>query len=347
VTSADVLDGSLKVRLDFDAAPVGDIIPDRSPGGVHPGTNIGATWVAGEAGRQGVMNLDGFVPSLITVAAAPDLNSTVGTIAFWMKSTEVTANPNANAIIFDRRTAGGEVIYQDATGHLTNQAQQASGGAANSQTSAANVTDGLWHHIAYVYDQSVSGYAAIYVDGVLDTSAANGPLSEQAEVTGRERANEFSSKANLTDDRWHHVAYVYDQTARGFVAFYVDGLLDGSRNNARSWYWVPDQIIELGKSHDAWWSAYTGFLDDFRIYNRVLTASEIADLAGVAIAPTLSVTLAGRNLTLTWTQAGYVLQENRDLGNAAGWTNVAGGDASPVTVTIAVTGASFYRVIKP
>jgi len=65
-----------------------------------------------------------------------------------MKSTNVTANPNAYAILFDRRAAGGDVIFQDPNGHLANQAQQPTGGGANSQTTGANLTDGLWHHVA-------------------------------------------------------------------------------------------------------------------------------------------------------------------------------------------------------
>src|SRR5437867_291039 len=79
---ADVLDNSLIVRLNFDAAPMGDVIVDTSPAGGHPGTNNLATWVATEAGRQGVMKFDGLVPNQITVAAAPARNSPVGTIAF-------------------------------------------------------------------------------------------------------------------------------------------------------------------------------------------------------------------------------------------------------------------------
>ena len=79
---ADVLDNSLIVRLNFDAAPMGDVIVDTSPAGGHPGTNNLATWVATEAGRQGVMKFDGLVPNQITVDAAPALNSPVGTIAF-------------------------------------------------------------------------------------------------------------------------------------------------------------------------------------------------------------------------------------------------------------------------
>jgi hypothetical protein len=54
----------------------------------------------------------------------------------------------------------------------------------------------------------------------------------------------------------------------------------------------------------------TGFLDDFRIYNRVLSANEISQLVGVVTARTLNLGLAGLTATLNWTQTGFSLQEN-------------------------------------
>ena len=83
---------------------------------------------------------------------------------------------------------------------------------------------------------------------------------------------------------WHHFAYLYDQSATGSVTFYVDGVLAVTKTNSRAWSWNPAQQIELGKSHDAFWSGYTGSLDEFRIYNRVLSASEISQLAGSSAA---------------------------------------------------------------
>ena len=285
------------VHFAFDAAPQGEVIVDGSPSANHNGVNVGATWVASQDGRTGVMSFDPNVASQITLAGVPDLNSMRGTIAFWMESPLTTPSPNPYAMLLDRRAmpadgvpvTGGDVIYQLPDGHI----------------------------------------------------------SDQAEVAARSRANEFSTIANLTDGKWHHVAYVFDQTARGFISFYVDGLLDGTHNNSQSWYWVPDETIELGKSHDAYWSAYGGFLDDFRIYNRVLSTSEIAGLAGVVVSPTLSFSVAGGKLTLSWSETGFVLQQNIDVANQVGWTNVANGDVSPVVITLPPAGASFYRLKKP
>lgn len=284
------------VHFAFDAAPQADVIVDGSPG-ANNGVNVGATWVASQDGRTGVMSFNGDPGDQITVAAATNLNSTRGTIAFWMKSSATTPLPNPYAMLVDRRAmpndgvpvTGGDVLFQ----------------------------------------------------------LPNGPISDQAEVGARVRANAFSSTVNPTDGAWHHVAFVYDQTARGYVGFYVDGVADGTRANNQSWYWVPEQTIELCKSHDPYWSGYTGFLDDFRIYNRVLSTSEISQLAGVVTPPVLSLSLAGSTATLSWSQTGFFLQENSDLGNPTGWTNVPNGGVSPVMVTVLQTGARFYRLRKP
>jgi hypothetical protein len=278
------------VHFAFDAAPQADVIVDSSPGTNHNGVNVGATWVASQDGRTGVMSFDPTVPSQITLAAAPDLNSMRGTIAFWMESLLTTPAPATEAMIFDRRGTAGDVIYQ-----LT----------------------------------------------------PDGHLSNQAEAAGGARANQFSTVASPTDGKWHHVAYVYDQTAQGFISFYIDGVLDGTHNNSQSWSWESDEEVELGKSHDSYWSAYNGFLDELRIYNRVLSANEIAGLAGVVSSPTLNFSVAGGKLTLSWSSTGFVLQQNTQVANVAGWTNVATGDISPVVISLPGAGANFYRLKKP
>ena len=278
------------VHFAFDAAPQAGVIVDSSPGTNHNGVNVLATWVASQDGRTGVMSFDPTVPSQITLAAAPDLNSMRGTIAFWMESLLTTPAPSTEAMILDRRGTAGDVIYQ-----LT----------------------------------------------------PDGHLSNQAEAAGGARANQFSTVANPTDGKWHHVAYVYDQTAQGFISYYIDGVLDGTHNNSQPWSWEPDETVELGKSHDSYWSAYNGFLDDFRIYNRVLSASEIAGLAGVVLPPTLNFSVAGGKLTLSWSPTGFVLQQKTQVANLAGWTNVASGDISPVVISLPAAGANFYRLKKP
>src|SRR4051812_23190853 len=72
---------------------------------------------------------------------------------------------------------------------------------------------------------------------------ADGKLNTQAEASGRARANVRITTGSVTDDKWHHIAYVYDQRATGSVSIYVDGVLNNSGANTRAWAWVPGHEI--------------------------------------------------------------------------------------------------------
>ncbi len=63
--------------------------------------------------------------------------------------------------------------------------------------------------------------------------------------------------------------------------------------------------------------------------------------------PSLNFVRSGNQLTFTWTDEGFVLQQNPDLSNPNGWSNVAGGDQSPVNVTINGSSNDYYRLRKP
>jgi hypothetical protein len=105
----------------------------------------------------------------ITVPAIPALNSSTGTICFWIKTSGNRARGDYAAILFDRRTSDGDVITLTDDGTIFVQART-NYGNANVFSGSTVVNDNTWHHIAYVYDQSASGSITIYVDGVLDTS---------------------------------------------------------------------------------------------------------------------------------------------------------------------------------
>ena len=91
--------------------------------------------------------------------------------------------------------------------------------------------------------------------------------------------NSFKTHADVNDGRWHHIAYVYDASATGFIALYVDGKRDNSQRNTYAWIWPESQPLSLGQSADTAWKAFNGSMDDFRVYNRTLTDSEIAQIA--------------------------------------------------------------------
>jgi hypothetical protein len=106
--------------------------------------------------------------------------------------------------------------------------------------------------------------------------------------------NHFDSVANVTDNKWHHCAVTYDQSVGGSVTLYVDGTLDTTALNSAPWFWPSGQTIELGQDNlydGGYWRNYTGLMDDFRIYDRILTPSEIGQALGGAIVDASSLKL--------------------------------------------------------
>lgn len=141
-------------------------------------------------------------------------------------------------------------------------------------------------------------------------------------------ANSFAV-GYLPDDTWHHVAVTYDQSAVGSIAIYLDGALAGSQANTAAWSWLASQQIELGRSHDGYWRHYDGLLDDFRIYNRVLTEPEIGQvLTSGSIVDTAALKLRfnfdtlGIGESVIWPFG--TLETSPTLKPGATWTPVSG-----------------------
>lgn len=79
----------------------------------------------------------------------------------------------------------------------------------------------------------------------------------------------------VSDDNWHHLCVTRNQSS-GQVILYVDGAVDavGATDTATL---NDDSEAVIGAGTDGG-GVITGFLDDFRIYNRVLTHDEISAL---------------------------------------------------------------------
>ena len=143
------------------------------------------------------------------------------------------------------------------------------------------------------------------------------------------------------------MAYVYDQSASGSITIYIDGVQDTSQANTRAWSWTATQRIELGRSHDSFWHAYDGELDDFRIYNRLLTADEVMQIAtsdalvdARALKVRFNFDAPPDGLALTWPCG--TLECTPTLSPTIPWAPVAGAVSPYVINQTAPTG--FYRV---
>jgi len=164
-------------------------------------------------------------------------------------------------------------------------------------------------------------------------------------------ANFTCSSYYVADGNWHHVAVTFDQASNAPVSVYVDGNLDTSVLNPNTWSWPTNQEIELGRSHDSYWRIYDGQMDDFRIYNRILTPSEITTISTPATSDSLVDTNAlvlrynfdsgvfGQSIV--WPYG--TLQSSPVLGPGAVWTSVTNA-ISPMPL-MPTAPAKFYRLM--
>jgi hypothetical protein len=88
----------------------------------------------------------------------------------------------------------------------------------------------------------------------------------------------------IGDGQWHHLALVCDQRFGGHLQFFVDGRPDGKRRLFGRDMPVRLTGVRLG-GYNVWQrnpgANFHGALDDVRIYRGMLTAEQVAALAGV------------------------------------------------------------------
>ena len=131
---------------------------------------------------------------------------------------------------------------------------------------------------AMLFDRRTTNGAVIALNtaGNIEFQAANGaPFPSSA------------SSGYVVDGNWHHVAITYGQTTNDAVTLYIDGSLDTVVTNPGAWSWPTNQETELGRSHDPYWYVFDGQMDDFRIYNRILTPTEVSTIGTETTSDTL------------------------------------------------------------
>jgi hypothetical protein len=152
----------------------------------------------------------------------------------------------------------------------------------------------------------------------------------------------------LPDSNWHHVAVTYGQTTSDNISIYVDGVLAASTPVTNAWSWPLTQELEIGRSHDNYWKRYDGLMDDFRMYNRVLSDSEVAQIYANGALVDTSALVAKYNFdsaiygqSVVWPYG--TLQSTPVLGAGATWTPVPGA-TSPMPF-LPSQPALFYRLV--
>lgn len=162
----------------------------------------------------------------------------------------------------------------------------------------------------------------------------------------------------VTDAQWHHVLWVYYGDGVTGIADGADIYFDGVKlANVRNTFSSPLDLLgslTVGGSSPGY-DGFKGRLDELAVYDlghlpdvAAITAKAeqlvASHYAGLEVRPILQWSFAAGKLTLSWDNAGFVLQANSTLDNPAAWTDVPDGGTSPVTITPLASDNKFYRL---
>ena len=148
-------------------------------------------------------------------------------------------------------------------------------------------------------------------------------------------------------NQWHFMAATF--IANSTRCIYLDGQLVASSSAGA--HAVNNTAFWIGNNRVFGPRLFQGRLDEVALFNRALTASEIAAVYSSAIAPRLSITPQNNNVVLTWptNYPGFALQTNAVL-NLQNWGTLAtsyGINFTNYAFTNAIGSSTmFYRLMK-
>ena len=180
-----------------------------------------------------------------------------------------TTGISGNALSFD--AASSHKIYLNFDSHMDLERTDAFSIFCWIKTSNADS-----YIISKMLSSSQTGYymATFHSTGKLTVNLANTTTTnELREVT--------TTADELDDDQWHQVGFTYDgSSSSAGLKLYIDGqekTTDVSYDNLSSTI-LNDDKAYLGARDGLGSDRFDGLMDDIRIYNKVLSASEILEL---------------------------------------------------------------------
>ena len=225
LTASELIDGASLVGHWQFAEGTGTNSADSSGMSNTASLSGGATWTSDCAGNNNALLTNGTGGIAQTVAAFDP--PSVGTVAFWMRSTGATAS---TARIMG--LGGDWEIRQNADGRVISDL------SGDGNTTIGTVTPlteaGRWYHFAATYDVSTKAYT-IYVDGHQELSGTNaGAMSKQApDVLS------FGTRTGTTDYwkvRYEMCEFTTASCARWKSPSYMASLGIGSSTKRAAWW---------------------------------------------------------------------------------------------------------------
>jgi len=121
-------------------------------------------------------------------------------------------------------------------------------------------------------------------EGQLNGRLNSGPSA----CSGCTNSFNFKGGSGLNDGQWHHVAVVFDATSatrQGSMSMWIDGALIANEDFLPNNKYAPNQDynhsdpLRIARAFLDPSTFFQGAMDDIRVYNRALSADEIAALA--------------------------------------------------------------------
>jgi hypothetical protein len=105
---------------------------------------------------------------------------------------------------------------------------------------------------------------------------------------------------NIIDNAWHHIVATYDRD--GLLRLYTDGTLDGTPASISTVTGTISNAIALQIAARPTGNRFSGSIDEFRIYNRVLSATEVKNIynAGTVKSQTSQTSKSTNGLVGYW-----------------------------------------------
>jgi|GEM_PF-682760 len=207
-------------------------------------------------------------------------------------------------------------------------------------TDTAGSAGGQWWSGKGLVDGEVLGGAADWGTSIVNGQFVLGVGSSSGDVT-------VASAVNINDGAWHHVAATRNNTS-GAMQVYVDGILRGSGTGPTGSRTAPPNLsigsIQVGLNF------LNGTLDDVRLYDRVLSSSDVALLAaGELPAPqNVTATSGSGKITLSWNAvngaADYTIRRSGSSGGP--YTELAAGISATTYVNSGLAdGTTWYYTV--
>jgi hypothetical protein len=157
----------------------------------------------------------------------------------------------------------------------------------------------------------------------------------------------LTSSTQISDGVWHHVVATWN-AGSGTMQIYIDGGLNVSGTGPGGPRTAVASGLHIGNSHDGG-KYFSGALDQVELYNRVLTPSEIAAMAGttIPVVPSGLAILGGNGqIALNWTASvgatNYIIKRSTSSGLE---TAIANCTSTSYTNIGLATGTTFYYVV--